>query len=100
MQKPLEVEQEQGDGHEPEKTIPGPVVFKYRQLQVAQIPDAYSEMTPKWLFRKLHWEEQAKIARVKGAGLGDKVKMGSVVVVLCLFGLVILLFGLVIMGGE
>lgn len=100
MQTPAEVEQERGDGHEPEQAIPGPVIFKYRQLQVAQIPDAYSAMTPKWLYRKLHWEEQAKIARVKGAGLGDKVKTGAAIAVLCLFGFVILLFGLVIMGGE
>lgn len=98
--EPLTEVEVAGDGHEPGEIIPEQTKYKYCELQIAQIPDDYRQMTPKWLHRRLHWEEQAKIARVKGIGLGDKVKIGAVVAVLCLFGIVILLFGLVIMGGE
>jgi len=76
-----------------------PSPYRYRALKIEPIPKEYRNMTPKWLYKKLHWEEQAKIARVKGSPLGEKVKIGMAAVVLCLFGIVILMLGAIITGG-
>lgn len=103
---------------EPEKEVPGNghkadgatvaligtqaiVPFKYEGWQPQEIPAAYRHMTPHWLWRRIHWEEQAKIARVKPSGLSPGLKIGAAIVVIVLGILVIFLFGIVLMdqGG-
>ena len=77
------------------------VPFKYEGWQPQEIPAAYRHMTPHWLWRRIHWEEQAKIARVKPSGLSPGLKIGAAIVVIVLGILVIFLFGIVLMdqGG-
>jgi hypothetical protein len=63
-----------GNGHKPEGATvaligtQAIVPFKYEGWQPQEIPAAYRHMTPHWLWRRIHWEEQAKIALVKPSG--------------------------------
>jgi hypothetical protein len=106
--KGVKVEEKEvpGNGHKPEVAtavvVEAQVVvspFKYEGWQPQEIPQAFGHMTPHWLWRRIHWEEQAKIARVKPTGLSPALKIGAAVVVLLLFLFVIFMFGVIIMGG-
>jgi hypothetical protein len=73
--------------------------FKYEALKLREVPMGYRDMTPNWLWRRLHWEEQTKWARVKPSGLMPALKLGAAIVILVLFVIVIFLFGTIIAGG-
>lgn len=95
-----------GNGHKPEiattivaETQVAVSPFKYEGWQPQEIPSNFGHMTPHWLWRRIHWEEQAKIARVKPTGLSPALKIGAAIVVLLLFLFVIFMFGVIIMGG-
>lgn len=106
--KGVKVEEKEvpGNGHKPEVAtavlVEAQVAvspFKYEGWQPQEIPQAFGHMTPHWLWRRIHWEEQAKIARVKPTGLSPALKIGAAVAVLLLFLFVIFMFGVIIMGG-
>ena len=95
-----------GNGHKEEAlaavaTALSPSPFKYEGWMPAIVPAKYTYMTPGWLFACIHWEEQAKVARVKASAIGEKLKIGAAIVVLVLFVIVIFLFGVIMMdqGG-
>lgn len=71
--------------------------YKYEAWQPNPIPLACGKMTPNWLYRGIHWEEQAKVARVKNTGMHPILKYGTIVVVLVLAIIAIFLFGVILM---
>jgi len=105
-----------GNGHKPQSELAAtkPVEiaapdFKYEPWQPNPIPElskeiaktsilkSYAQATPKYLFRLIHWEEQAKVARVKNSGINPTIKLGAIVVVLVLAVITIFLFGVILM---
>lgn len=103
--KPTQVLKEvPGNGHKKETlaVVANAVSpFKYQGWLPQEIPAQFRYMTPHWLWRRIHWEEQAKIARVKPSGLPPALKMGAAIVVLILGIMVIFVFGIALMdqGG-
>lgn len=56
--------------------------YKYKQWSLNPVPsDPQAKiMTPTYLYQCIHWEEQAKIARVKASALSQGLKIGVALV--------------------
>lgn len=92
------IDQLHHNGHKEAAAVAVAPAYLYEALKLRPVPEKYQDMTPNWLWRRLHWEEQAKFARVKASGLSPAIKLGAAIAVLILFAIVIFLFGTIIAG--
>lgn len=67
----------------------------YRQWIPPELPDEYSDMTPTWLYYKLHYEVAAqKVFGLKANNVHEALKIGLTIAVIG----IVLVFGIVVMS--